>query len=383
MRGKANYRHSRASYLNCMMSKYALILGLILSVSIAADAQSGRQKPSPTQTPDEVKIVTEEVKLNVLAFDEDGKFFKDVTANDLVISEDNVLHQPQSVRRIPANVLIVLDTGGEMRAVKSLDQTKKTARGVVESLRAGDSFAVLQYSDKAEFLSEWTDDKDQALAAIKRAKFGRRSAFVDAITLATDFMQKSGVDNKHLVLITDGTDSGGRSSARFDAFQRLLGTDISVHVISYTKLETADIEPRTKAISKTPPRPAMPPEIAATLPPGVKDTAQMPKVGPTINTDRKFLKKMRDRQADLENAEEQLGKLAENTNGEIILPTSLEEMIERTAVVARLIDSSYVVTYIPKVPFDESPKDRSIDVTSKRPGLVVQARRRLVVPKDR
>jgi VWFA-related protein len=383
MRGEANHGRSWASYLDSMKSKFALILGLIIAATTVADAQSGRQKPNPSPTPDEVKIITEEVKLNVLAFDEDGAFFKNVTEKDLVISEDNILHQPSSVRRIPANVLIVLDTGGEMRAVKSLDQTKKTARGVVSSLLDGDSFAVLQYSDKAEFLSEWTDDKAQALAAINRAKFGRRSAFVDAITLATDFMQKSGVDNKHLVLITDGTDSGGRTSARFDAFQRLLGTDISVHVISYTKLESVDIEPRTKAISNTPPRPAMPPEIAATLPPGVRDNAQNPKIGPTINTDRKYLKNMRNRQADLENAEEQLGKLAENTNGEIMLPTSLEEMVERTALVAKLIDSSYVVTYIPKVSFDESPKDRSIDVTSKRPGLVVQARRKLVVPKDR
>ena len=184
MNGQANNGRSRASYLNGMMSKYAIVLGLILSAAITADAQSGRQKPTPTPTPDEVKIVTEEVKLNVLAFDEDGKFFKDVTSNDLVISEDNVLHQPQSVRRIPANVLIVLDTGGEMRAVKNLDQTKKTAAGIVESLRAGDSFAVVQYSDRVEFLTEWTDDKSQALTAIKRAKFGRRSAFVDAIRQA-------------------------------------------------------------------------------------------------------------------------------------------------------------------------------------------------------
>ncbi|MDI1243609.1 MAG: VWA domain-containing protein [bacterium] len=366
-----------------MVLKYALILWFIISAATVADAQSGRAKPTPTPTPDEVKIATEEVKLNVLAFDEDGAFFKDVTEDDLVISEDNILHQPSSVRRVPANVLIVLDTGGEMRAVKSLDQTRKTARGVVQSLRDGDSFAVLQYSDKPELLSEWTDDKGLALAAINRAKFGRRSAFVDAITLATDFMQKSGVDNKHLVLITDGTDSWGRTSARFDAFQRLLGTDISVHVISYTKLEAVDIKPRTKAISNTPPPPAMPPEIAATLPNGVRDRAQAPKVGPTIITDRKHLKNMRDRKAALENAEEQLGKLAVNTNGEIMLPTSLEEMVERAAVVARLIDSSYVVTYIPKLPFDESPKDRNIDVTSKRPGLIVQARRKLVVPKER
>ena len=127
----------------------------------------------------------------------------------------------------------------------------------------------------------------------------------------------------------------------------------------------------------------MPPEVVAQLPNGVRDTVQAPKVGPTIITDRKHLRNMRNRKADLENAEEQLRKLAENTNGEIMLPASLEEMVERTAVVANLIDSAYVVTYIPKVPFDENPKDRSIDVTSKRAGLVVQARRRLVVPKGR
>ena len=383
MSSQANQWRDRASYLRGMMSKYVLILALIVSASLVAEAQSGRQKPTPTPTPDEVKIATEEIKLNVLAFDEDGKFFKDVTATDLVVTEDNILHQPTSVRRIPANVLIVMDTGGEMRAVKSLDQTRKTASGIVESLRDGDSFAVLQYSDKVEFLTEWTDDKGQALAAIKRAKFGRRSAFVEAITQATDFMQKSGVDNKHMVLITDGTDSWGRTSARFDAFQKLLGTDVSVHVISYTKLESVDIEPRTKSITNTPPPAAMPPEVVAQLPNGVRDRAQAPKIGPTIITDRKHLKNMRDRKADLENAEIQLGKLAENTNGEIMLPTSLEEMIERTAVVASLIDASYVVTYIPKVSFEDSPRDRNIDVTSKRPGLIVQARRKLIVPKER
>lgn len=361
------------------MTRVLFILSFLFAAAIVSTAQSGRIKPTPT--PDEVKIVTEEVKLNVLAFDEDGEFFKNVTAEDLVITEDNILHQPTSVRRIPANVLIVLDTGGELRAVKSLNQTRKAAKGIVSALRDGDSVAVLQYSDRAEFLSEWTDDKEQAIKAINRSKFGRRSAFVDALRLATDFMMKSGVDNKHMVLITDGTDSFGRTSARFDAFQQLLGTDISVHVLSYTKLESIDITPRTKGVTNSPPPRAMPPEVVAQLPPGVRDTAQMPKIGPTIITDRKHLKTMRDRKAALENAEEQLGKLAEATNGEIMLPTSLEEMIERTAVMARLIDSSYVVTYTPKIPFAENPKDRVIDVSSRRPGLVVQARRRLVIPK--
>ncbi len=82
------------------------VASLILLFSIGGSAQSGRVTATPTPTPvDEVlRVNTEEIKLNVLAFDEEGKFFRDVTDRDLVISENNVLHQPTSVRRLPANV---------------------------------------------------------------------------------------------------------------------------------------------------------------------------------------------------------------------------------------------------------------------------------------
>lgn len=354
----------------------------MLSLVSIGVSQSRRVTPTPTPRDDETeRVVTEEIKLNVLAFDEDGKFFRDVTERDLVITENNILHQPASVRRLSANVLILMDTGGELRSVKTLDQTRKVARGVVEALRPGDSVSILTYADKAEIVAEWTDDKTQMLAAIKRTNFGRKSVFVDALRLATDFLQKNPIENKHLVLITDGTDSGGRSSAKFDAFQRLLATDISVHVLSYTALESADVEPRTKSTSNTPPPKALPPEIAATLPNGARDSAQAVKIGPTFNLDRTLLKKLRARQAELEVSEEQLEKLAENTNGEFILPLNTDEMVEKAALVARMIDSSYVVTYTPKIPVVDTRgiAERTIDVTSKRPGLVVQARRKLVI----
>jgi hypothetical protein len=347
-----------------------------------AAAQSGRVVPTPT--PEQpVRVVTEEIKLNVLAFDEEGKFVFDVKADDLVITEDNVLHQPSSVRRMPANVLIVMDTGGELRWVKSLDQTRKVANGIVAALKPEDSVAVIQYSDKAEIVLEWTTRKADAHAAIGRTSFGRRAAFVKALGLAKDFLAKSSLDNKHLVLITDGTDSFTDFASKQRAMRNLLASDITVHILSYTRMEATDIEPRTKMISKTPPPKAMPDEVAAGLPNGVRDVAQAPKIGPTINLDRKLLKTMRERKADLEVSEEQLTELAQNTNGEIIIPETKEEMVEKTALVARMIDSSYVVTYTPKVSIEESGNERDIIVTSKRPGLVVEARRKLVVTDGR
>jgi Mg-chelatase subunit ChlD len=359
----------------------SFVLAIIISSALATAAQSGRVQPTPTPDKDDdpVRIATEEIKLNVLAFDEEGKFYPDVTEKDLVITENDVLHQASSVRRIPANVLIVMDTGGELRWVKSLDQTRKVARGIVDALRPGDSIALLQYSDKPEIVAEWTTEKRDVLTAIGKTKFGKRSAFVSALRMAADFMNKNPIDNKHIVLISDGTDSYADRSAKAGVLRDLLAYDITVHVISYTRMEADDVGPRTKMISNTPPPKAMPDEVVAGLPNGVRQAAQAPKIGPTINMDRKLLKTLKDRKSDLELSEQQLTALAENTNGEMIIPVTLDEMVEKSALVARMIDASYVVTYTPKLALNENSAERNIVVTSKRPGLVVEARRKLVL----
>ena len=177
-----------------------------------------------------------------------------------------------------------------------------------------------------------------------------------------------------------GTDSNGNPAGKREAFQRLLSTEISVHVLSYARMEAEDIEPRTKMITNSPPPKAMPDEIAAQLPNGVRDVATAPKAK-TINLDRTLLRRVRARKADLESSEKQLDALAESTNGTSVIPESLEEMVEKTALVAKMIDANYVVTYTPKIPIAETGgrAERNIEVTSKRPGLLVQARRKLIV----
>ncbi len=380
------FKNFMGNMLRTRFNNLGFIIGTLFSFAVFVNAQSGRVQPTPTPTPDKdgdtVRIVTEEVKLNVIAFDEDGKFVPNVTDKDLVITENNVLHQASSVRRIPANVLIVMDTGGELRWVKSLDQTRKVARGIVNALKPEDSIALLQYSDKPEIVAEWTTEKSDILAAIGKTKFGKRSAFVKALDMSTDFLNKNPLENKHLILISDGTDSTADRSTKARALRNLLAFDITVHVISYTRLEADDVKPRTKMISNTPPPKAMPDEVVAGLPNGVRQARQAPKIGPTINLDRQLLKTLKARKADLELSEEQLSELAENTNGEMIIPVTVEEMVDKTALVAKMIDSSYVVTYTPKIALNENFGERDIIVTSKRPGLVVEARRKLVVSNE-
>jgi VWFA-related protein len=365
-----------------MLSSPTKIILLTLVLFAAAKAQT--PAPTPARNDDAEKVFTEEIKLNVSAVDRNGKFFAGVKKEDLVIMEDERLHQASSLRRIPANVFIVMDTGGEMRAKKGFEQTKKTARNLINALSAEDSVAIMQYHDKVEIIAEWTN-KEEALKILNtKANFGRRSVFINALEMATKFLQKTPLENRHLVLISDGTDTFNNQTERNAAMRNLLATDINVHVFSYTRLELTDIEPRTKGMSKAPKIEVMPAEIKATLPNGVRDVA-LASAGVTINTDRAFLKKMRERKAELLDGEEYLTALSKDTNGEIILPESNEEMLEKTALVAAIIDSSYVLTYAPKRALSESKTGeiRSIDVFSRRPDLQVQARRKLVVRSEK
>jgi Mg-chelatase subunit ChlD len=351
-------------------------------------AVSNAQTTTPTPQTDEEteRIFTEEIKLNITAFDSDGKFTSIVKKEDLVILEDGRIHQASSVRRIPANVLIVMDTGGEMRQAKSLNQTRATAKSLINALKTEDSVAIMQYSDKAEIIAEWTNNKAEASKILDtKANFGKRSVFTGALETATKFLQKTPLDNRHLVLITDGTDSLNNIAERDAAMKNLLSTDINVHVISYTQMELAGIEPRTKGTSKTPLPNALPPELAATMPPGIRDIMKARGTGVIINTDREFLKKMRERKKILIESEKYLAAITRDTNGEFIVPVTKEEMIDKTALVARFIDSSHVITYAPKRPLKESKTGevRTIQVSSRRPDLDVQAYRKLIVSVDK
>jgi VWFA-related protein len=364
-----------------MISQRAKIFFSVLFVLFSLTVLNA-QTPTPQPDEDTEKVFTEEIKLNINALDADGKFVSGVKKEDLVIMEDARIHQASSIRRIPANVLIVMDTGGELRQAKNMNQTRATAKSLIAALKAEDSVAIMQYHDKAEIIAEWTSDKAGASKILDtKTNFGRRSVFTGALEMATKFLQKTSLDNRHLVLITDGTDSLNNSVERNAAMRNLLATDINVHVISYTQMELADIEPRTKGTSKTPLPHAMPDEILATMPKGMQDMIKARNTGVHLNTDKEFLKKMRERKNSLIESEKYLASIAADTNGEFVAPASKEEMLDKTALVARFIDSSYVITYTPKRPLKESKAGevRNIEVTSRRPDLEVLARRKLVV----
>src|SRR3979409_1951339 len=119
--------------------------------SAAASQAQVSPKPSPTprsEDPDQVRVFTEEVRLPVNATDTYGHYDPTLEVDDVLVLEDGVPQQIKSVRHIPANVLLILDTGGDSNGLSGLSKKTSTTRDValrvVSRLRAGDRIAVLQ-----------------------------------------------------------------------------------------------------------------------------------------------------------------------------------------------------------------------------------------------
>ncbi len=352
----------------------ASVLGC--NFEVFAQGNQHKIKPSPAQDDDTLSVTTEEIKLNVLARNDYGHFDPTLVKDDLMVVEDRVPHSIVSLERRPASVLIVLDTGGELRFAKSLQTTVQVALGLIKDLNETNQLALMQYSDKAEILCEWTTDKNLILDLLaKKADFGKRSRFVEAMNLAAKFMQSRPNENRHLVLITDGTDSASDKAARENALKNLLAANVSVHVLSYTQLEQQAQNNRS-ILQGGGTKPRGVPNI-----PGADNTQTFPIF--TVNLDREMIRKARERQAALRTSQTELETLAKETGGTMILPKKPEDMILKAKEVAGTIDSQYVVTYIPRRALSNSPAGeiREVEIISRRVGLVVQSRRKVVVPR--
>src|SRR6476619_3316463 len=140
-----------------MIHRTVLIALALVFSAVHISAQQPRLKsspsPSPSPTPiqsddESVRVFTEEVRLPVVALDAYGHYDPTLEPEDVLILEDGVIQQVKSLRHIPANVLFLLDTGGESSGLggmsKSTSLTREVASRLVAKLDEGSSIAVMQ-----------------------------------------------------------------------------------------------------------------------------------------------------------------------------------------------------------------------------------------------
>jgi VWFA-related protein len=382
------------------LSLRQVLFSLVLLVPLLSAANSYSQdrprlKSAPSPTPkvepkiegqEPVKVFTEEVRLPVLATDQYGHYDPTLEVDDVLVLEDGKAQQIRSVRHIPGNVLLVLDTGGDGTGLGGMSKKTSTTRQVADNLIArlpkGDRVAVLQSSDRPELLQSWTDDVDQ-LARILKTKMlaGKRSRIFEAMTKAAQILSEQPEGSRHIVLVTDGVETPGGKVDLEAALDQVRAARATVHVISYTEYVRQKSDKQSSSVT-TGQLPASSDPISAndpTLPPG---STRSPSFGVGIRFDPAMRKVRKTYEADTRKSERWLTDLAEETGGRIFLPKTGEEMVTQAEEVAREIGAEYVVTYRPARPLAlaKPGEYRNVEVASRRVGLYLRSRRGYVVP---
>lgn len=379
-----------------MFNRY---LGLVLfSLMLAAPASlQGQQKspkplpsPTPTKEQDEeqrVTVFTEEVRLPVIAVDQFGHYDPTVVPDDILVLEDGVAQQIKSVRRIPANVLLVLDTGGELSGLgglsKRTDLTRNVAIELLNRLREDTWVEVMQFNNSVELLQSWTRDRPATLKVLKtKLSSGKRARFADAVAAAAQQLKDRPEGSRHVVFITDGVDTPGSKVDRAQAIKQLAATRATVHIISYTEFVRQEKPKKTESATIRQVPTSHDPITAndPTLPPGT--TRSPAYVLHSITFDPAMRRQRKAYEAEVRKSQQILTDVAEETGGQIFLPKTGEEMIEQAREAAREVGAEYVVTYRPKRPLSSADQGeyRRVEVASRRVGLSLRSRRGYVVP---
>jgi len=367
-----------------------VILSFILAVAASIQAQQETPQTSPAPAPstqeEPVRVFTEEVRLPVVAVDQYGHYDPAVVPDDILVLEDGVAQQIRSVRHIPANVVLVLDTGGELSGLGGLSKktslTRDVAAALVNQLSANTWIATMQFNNKVELLQPWTQDRQAILKALKtKLSSGKRARFAEAIVAAAEQLKDRPEGSRHVVFITDGVETQGGKTDKLQAIKRLAATRATVHIISYTEFvlqkdtkksppfETGQLPTNHDPISNNDP----------TMPPG---QTRSPTYGVTVRFDPAMRRQRKAYEADVKKSQQVLSELADETGGQIYLPKASDEMIAQAQEAAREIGSEYVVTYRPKRPLAlaRNGEYRHIEVASRRVGLSLHSRRGYVVP---
>jgi VWFA-related protein len=334
----------------------------------SAPAQSTTPAPAATPAQDEqepVKIYTQEVRLPVVAYDEHERFDPTLSADDVLVLEDGVPQHVKSVRRVPANILLVLDMGSQVAGTRDSATVREASLRIIAAMREGDRLAIIQNADRRiELLQDWTTDRAGALHAVKTKFFsGNRSRLAECISAAVAKLKEQPVGDTHAIIFTSGLESQSRDSIRADeipkeALRRLTATQASVHVFGFAALVKEFEKNRT--------------------PLGVGGNGNT--VSVTVDMDFEMRRWFKNYARATKQREQQLRALANETGGRVLLPSTSEEIISLAEKVARDIGAQYVVTYSPKRPFDPAQGERrKAEALSRKIGLQLFSLREVVV----
>ena len=202
----------------------ALLLAALM-VPSASRAQSGQRTPTPRATPpptqevdegDVVRVDTELVTLTATVTDSRGRYVATLQQSDFTVFEDGVKQELAYFNtgdRVPVSLGIIFDTSGSM--IDKIHGVQDAVEHFVKSVSSGDEIFLIRFSEDAEMVQDFTDDRRRILRAVEHLEPQGSTALYDAVVLGLERIKQGKHRKRALLLLTDGNDTA--SSASFDS----------------------------------------------------------------------------------------------------------------------------------------------------------------------
>ena len=199
------------------MRVFALLTALIL----ATGALFGQQAT--------FKAGTSIVPVLTTVTDTQGRLVPNLEQEEFTILDNG---KPQTITLFqnetqPFTVVVMLDFSFSMTT--HLDLLKQATEQFILRMLPADKGQVGAFSDKIQFSGEFTNDRDDLVAALKDLQFGNPTRLYDAIDASIDMLKS--VEGRKIVLVfTDGDDTASRRGMG-DVLDKARATETMIYAI--------------------------------------------------------------------------------------------------------------------------------------------------------
>jgi VWFA-related protein len=303
------------------MKRWLLFFSLFALFLASSFAQPPQQQTSKAPEPEEVlKIDTREVLLPVTVRDRTGQFVPQLKAEDFSVYEDNAL-QPItsfSLKHLPVHVVLLIDTSSSV--TREVEDFKQAALNFAARLDPQDQLSVIKFDDKVELVMDWTTSRNALRRALNRLTTGMFTNFNDALWLTAQDQLNRVKGRKAIIVLTDGVDSARGHKTQEQALRAVLEAEAPVYAVSKTEIQRNS----------------------------EKRELEFHEQGVPSSTSRIRMDGLKMSLAALDQAEQWLSKLTEETGGRLFLPRSFDELSDVYQQVADELRSQYVIFYTPQ-----------------------------------
>lgn len=192
----------------------------------------GKPATAGTQAPaTDIRVDTTVVLIPVAVTDPLNKFVSGLEKDNFRLFEDKVEQRIDYFTNddAPISIGLVFDASGSMR--HKLKRSRQAVSEFLKSANPEDEFFLIQFSDRAELVEDFTTNLDRIQNRLTFTQAGGRTALLDAVMMAFDQMKRKARNPRRaLLIISDGGDNSSRYTES-EIRRQVRETDVQIYAI--------------------------------------------------------------------------------------------------------------------------------------------------------